>query len=109
MPLAVEKADPAIDQDAAYHPVRIAQNADTDADILGAAAEDFDGAVQWHRATEPFQHERVPGLGHRSWPPIARDEQGIGVEPDGALLAFGQEKSATNKFGGSDIEFPFLG
>ena len=54
MPLAVEKADPAIDQDAAHRPVRVAQDADADADILGAAAEIFDSAVQRHRAAEPF-------------------------------------------------------
>src|SRR4051812_17061580 len=108
MPLAVEKADPAIDQDAAYHPVRIAQNADTDADILGAAAEDFDGAVQWHRAAEPFQHERVPGSGHRSRTPIARDEQGIRIEPDGALLALGEAKPIANEFASGDIELPLL-
>jgi hypothetical protein len=46
MPLAIEKADPAIDQDPAHHPVRVAQDASANADILGAAAEYFDGAVQ---------------------------------------------------------------
>ena len=74
------------------------------AEVGGLAAEDFFGAVERRAALPELDDEGIAGGGHGAGAPVARDDQGVLVEPGDALLAVREGEAAGDELAGFEIE-----
>jgi len=108
--LALEKIDLPVDEDAPHPSVGVAQHARADADVIRGPAKNLDGGIERHQAVQRLQNERIARCRHRPRAPIARDDQGVGVKPGGALLPLGEAEPVFHECPCGEVELaPFGG
>ncbi|MNS39454.1 hypothetical protein D3C72_717360 [compost metagenome] len=94
---ALIEVDPAVQQHRLHHAVGVAQGVARDRDISLLAGEDLDRLIDALAALHQAHGARIARVRQRALAEVARDQQGVLVDPAGAALGFRQVDAAFDK------------
>ena len=102
--LGVEEVGGPVDQ---HQLVAVARRAARriDADVAGLAAEHLRRLIEGLAALQRLDHEGIAGRRQRAGAPVAREDQGVVVQPVGGLLAARQREAAGDEGLRRQVEF----
>uniref|UniRef100_A0A0N4ZZR6 PE-PGRS family protein n=1 Tax=Parastrongyloides trichosuri TaxID=131310 RepID=A0A0N4ZZR6_PARTI len=92
--LALIEVDPPVQQHRLNHAVRVAQGVAGHRDVGLLAGEDLDRLIDRLAALQQPHGARIARVRQRALAEVARDQQGVLVDPAGAALGFGQAEAA---------------
>ena len=82
----------------------VVEDAGACAYVSGLAAEDLLGLIEGLAALPDFGDEGVAGLRHGPRTPVARDDEGVFVDPFGVLLGLGQGEAVLDELASLKVE-----